>query len=136
MAYLDNIIIYSNSEREYKEYIKWVLKRLYKENILIIIKKCKFYTKKTDFIGFIIKLGQISINPKKVKAIVDWQDLESIIGLRSFLGFCNYYKKFIKKWLNKIKLFIKMIKKDKLWKWDDGKKRLFKEVKEKFIEEL
>ena len=39
MAYLDNIIIYLNSEEEYKEYIKWVLKRLYKENILVVIKK-------------------------------------------------------------------------------------------------
>ena len=57
MVYLNNIIIYSNSEKEYKEYIKWVLKRLYKENILIVIKKYKFYIKKTNFIGFIIKLG-------------------------------------------------------------------------------
>ena len=64
MVYLDNIIIYLNSKKEYKEYIKWVLKRLYKENILVIIKKCEFYTKKTNFVGFIIKLRQISINLK------------------------------------------------------------------------
>jgi hypothetical protein len=57
MAYLDNIIIYLDSEREYKKYIKWVLSKLYKENILVAIKKCKFHTKKTNFIGFIIKLG-------------------------------------------------------------------------------
>ena len=56
MAYLDDIIIYLNSEKEYKEYMEWVLKRLYKENIPVVIKKCKFYTKKTNFIGFIIKL--------------------------------------------------------------------------------
>jgi ribosome-interacting GTPase 1 len=56
IAYLDNIIIYLNREKKYKEYIKWVLRKLYKENILVTIKKCKFYIKKTDFIGFIIKL--------------------------------------------------------------------------------
>ena len=66
MAYLNDIIIYLNSKEEYKEYIKWVLKRLYKENIPIIVKKYKFYTKKTNFIGFIIKLGQISIDLKKI----------------------------------------------------------------------
>ena len=55
IVYLNNIIIYFNSEKEYKEYIKWVLRRLYKENIPIIIKKCEFHTKKTNFIGFIIK---------------------------------------------------------------------------------
>ena len=56
MAYLDNIIIYLNNKQEHKEYIKWVLKRLYKKDIPIAIKKCKFYTRKTDFVGFIIKL--------------------------------------------------------------------------------
>ena len=56
IVYLNDIIIYLNSEKEYKEYIDWVLNRLYKKNMLIVIKKCKFYTKKTDFIGFIIKL--------------------------------------------------------------------------------
>ena len=56
MVYLKNIIIYLNSKEEYKEHIEWVLGRLYKENILIAIEKCEFHTKKTDLIGFIIKL--------------------------------------------------------------------------------
>ena len=72
MAYLDNIIIYLNSEQEHKEYIKQVLKRLYKEDMPVIIKKYEFHTKKTNFIGFIIKLKQISINLKKIKAIINW----------------------------------------------------------------
>jgi hypothetical protein len=71
MAYLNKIIIYLNSVEEHKEYIKWVLKKLYKENILFIVEKCKFYTKKTNFIGFVIKLKQISIDLKKIKAIVN-----------------------------------------------------------------
>ena len=71
MAYLNNIIIYLNSEEEYEGYIKQVLGRLYKENIPVAIKKYKFYTKKTNFVGFIIKLKQISMDPKKIKAIVN-----------------------------------------------------------------
>ena len=71
MVYLDNIIIYLNSEKEHKEYIEWVLSRLYKENMLVVIKKCEFYTKKTNFVGFIIKLKQISIDLKKIKAIIN-----------------------------------------------------------------
>ena len=59
--------------------------------MLIIIKKYKFYTKKTNFIGFIIKLKQISIDLKKIKAIVNQQDLKNVIDLKSFLGFYNYY---------------------------------------------
>jgi len=56
MAYLNNIIIYLDLEEEHKKHIKWVLERLHIKNILIIIEKCKFHTKKTDFVGFIIKL--------------------------------------------------------------------------------
>ena len=56
MVYLDNIIIYLNSKKEYKEYIEWVLNKLYKKTMLVVIKKYKFYTIKTNFIGFIIKL--------------------------------------------------------------------------------
>jgi len=95
MAYLDNIIIYLNSEEEHRKYVKWVLQRLYNKKILIVIKKCEFHTTKTDFIGFIIKLRCISIDLKKIEAIVNWQDPENIIGLKLFLRFCNYYRRFI-----------------------------------------
>jgi ribosome-interacting GTPase 1 len=71
IAYLDDIIIYLNSVEEHKEYIKWVLKKLYKENMLIAVKKYKFYTKKTDFIGFVVELKQINMDLKKIKAIVN-----------------------------------------------------------------
>jgi hypothetical protein len=113
MAYLDDIIIYLNSVKEHKEHIKWVLKKLYKENMPVTVKKYKFYTRKTNFIRFIIKPGQISIDLKKIKAIINWQDLESVIGLRSFLKFYNYYYRFIAKWLEETELFTKIIKKNK-----------------------
>jgi hypothetical protein len=46
--------------------------------MLVAIKKCEFFTRKIDFVGFIIKLGYISMDLKKIKAIVDWQELENI----------------------------------------------------------
>jgi hypothetical protein len=71
MAYLDNIIIYLNSVEEHKEYIKWVLRKLYKKNMPVIVKKYKFYIRKTNFVKLIIKPGQISMDLKKIKAIVN-----------------------------------------------------------------
>ena len=59
--------------------------------MLVAIKKYKFYITKTEFYGFIIKLKGLSIDLKKVKAIVNQQKLSNIIKLKSFLGFCNYY---------------------------------------------
>ena len=85
--------------------------------MLVIIKKYKFYTKKTNFIGFIIKLKQISMDLKKIKAIVNWQDLKNITGLKLFLGFCNYYQRFIANQLDKTEPFTRIIKKNKIQKW-------------------
>ena len=59
--------------------------------MLVAIKKYEFYITKTKFCGFIIKLKKLSIDLKKIKAIVNWQKLSNITELKSFLGFCNYY---------------------------------------------
>jgi len=71
IVYLNNIIIYLESKEEHREHVKWVLKRLQEEQMLVAIKKCEFFTRKTNFIRFIIKLGQLSIDLKKIKAIVN-----------------------------------------------------------------
>ena len=65
IAYLNNIIIYFNSEEEHFQYIKQVLQRLVDKKMPVAIKKYKFYK-------FIIKLKKLSIDPKKIKAIVNW----------------------------------------------------------------
>ena len=59
--------------------------------MLVAIKKYKFYTTKTKFYRFIIKLKKLSIDPKKIKVIVNWQELSNVIELKLFLGFYNYY---------------------------------------------
>ena len=59
MVYLNNIIIYSKTEKEYYKYIKWVLQQLVNKRMLIAIKKYKFHITKTEFYRFIIKLKKI-----------------------------------------------------------------------------
>ena len=59
--------------------------------MLVAIKKYKFHITKTEFCGFIIKLGKLNIDLKKIKIIVNWQKLNNIIKLKLFLEFCNYY---------------------------------------------
>jgi len=61
----------------------------------ITIKKYKFFIKKMEFIKFIIKLRKLQIDLKKVKCIVNWKDLKTIIQIKLFLGFANYYRWFI-----------------------------------------
>ena len=72
IAYLNNIIIYFNSKKEHFQYIEWVLQRLVDKKMLVAIKKCEFYITKTEFYKFIIKLRKLSMDLKKIKAIVNW----------------------------------------------------------------
>ena len=72
IVYLDNIIIYSKTQKKYYKYIKWVLQRLTDKKMLIAIKKYKFYIIKIKFYKFIIKLKKLSINLKKIKAMLEW----------------------------------------------------------------
>ena len=83
--------------------------------MLVAIKKYKFFIRKTNFIGFIIKLEKISIDLKKVKAIVSQQELENITQLKLFLGFYNYYRRFMAQQLKSIKPFTRLIKKQEPW---------------------
>ena len=77
--------------------MEWVLQKLADKKMLVAIKKNKFHTIKTEFYKFIIKLRKLSIDLKKIKAIVNQQELSNIIELSNitelkyFLGFCNYY---------------------------------------------
>ena len=82
----------------------------------VAIKKYKFYIIKTKFYKFIIKLKKLSTDPKKIKVIVNQQELSNITELRSFLGFCNYYQHFIAIWSKNIKPFTRLTKKNKLQK--------------------
>ena len=104
--------------------------------MLVVIKKCKFYTTKTKFCRFIIELRKLSIDLKKIKAIVNWQKPSNITELRLFLGFYNYYQHFIVMWLKNIELFTRLTKKNELWKWEEEQRTLFKELKELFTVEL
>ena len=72
IVYLNNIIIYSKIKKKHYKYIKWVLQRLADKKMLIVIKKYEFHTIKIEFCKFIIKLGKLSINPKKIKAVLEW----------------------------------------------------------------
>ena len=71
MAYLDNIIIYFNSKEEHFQYVKWVLQRLIDKKMPVAIKKYEFHIIKTKFCRFIIKLKKLTMDPKKIKAIVN-----------------------------------------------------------------
>jgi hypothetical protein len=57
--------------------------------------KCEFHMHKTEYLGYIIALEGISMDPKKVRAVEEWKEPMNVKGVQSFLGFANFYRRFI-----------------------------------------
>lgn len=93
-AYLDDILIYtSESLDDHWEKVDAVFQRLNKAGLKLDPKKCDFAVKQTKYLGFIISLGDgIKVDPDKVEAIRSWEAPNTVKGVRSFLGFANFYR--------------------------------------------
>jgi len=97
VVYLDDILIYSNTEEEHRSHVKLVLQRLREAKLFIKLSKCEFHVHKTEFLGFIISPEGISIDPSRVQTIQEWPMPTTVRDIRVSIGFMNYYRRFIAK---------------------------------------
>ena len=99
----------------------------------IDINKCDFKVQNTKYLGFIIKANKgIHIDPKKVKAILDWEQLLSVKGVHSFLGFANFYYYFIRDFSNIIIPLTSLTKKGVEFQWTNKANNTFNKLKHMF----
>src|SRR6266498_3054817 len=96
LVYLDNIIIYSKTFEEHKEYVKLVFEALRVASLMMKPKKCKFAQKELRFFGHIISADGIRTDPEKIAKMVTLSPLTNLKELRSRLGLFFYYRQFIK----------------------------------------
>lgn len=94
-AYLDDILIYSDSEEEHVEHVKKVLNKLREAGLYLDINKCEFHVKRVKYLGLIITTEGIEMDQKKVDAIVNWHTPRHVKDVQSFLGFANFYRRFV-----------------------------------------
>ena len=95
-AYLDDILIYLRNLKDHVKQVREVLKRLIDAGLQIDISKCEFHTKKTKYLGLIIMPGGIKMDQEKVMTIASWLPPTNRKQLQRFLGFANFYRRFIK----------------------------------------
>jgi hypothetical protein len=124
-AFVDDILIYSDTLEQHEKRVKTVLQRLREHNLYIKAEKCKFHVTKTQFLGHIIKPGLIQPSPSKVNAILDWYSPSTVNALRVFLGLANYYHCFIPKYFKISKLLHQLPEKDRQWLWDETCETVF-----------
>jgi hypothetical protein len=95
IAYLDDILIYSNNIETHWKHVKKILKRVEEVGLILKVLKCKFHTNRTEYLSYIIILMAISIDPENMKVVEEWQEPTNIKGVQSFLGFANLSRRFI-----------------------------------------
>ncbi|KAK1919383.1 hypothetical protein P3342_009107 [Pyrenophora teres f. teres] len=125
-AYLDDVLIYTDgSLRQHQDHVRKVLSKLQSAGLHVDIKKCEFEVKSTKYLGFIIDAG-------KVKAIKEWEAPKTVKGVRSFLGFANFYRKFIRDFA-KIATPLTRLTGDVSFTWGKDKQAAFDKLKEIFV---
>ena len=86
-------LIYSDNDQEH---VKKVLDKLREAGLQASIDKCEFHVKRTKYLGFIIPTDGIEANPSKSEVILNWGMPTTVKGVQSFLGSCNFYRRFIR----------------------------------------
>ena len=132
-AYLDNILIYTKSTlKEHLQGVKKVFKALQKEDIRLQPDKCKFYVKTIKFLASIIMTDGIQIDEKKVKAIREWPEPRNLKEVQAFLGFANFYQKFIQGYSQICTPLTKITRKEQPFHWECEQREDFEKLKKKF----
>ncbi|KAI2657297.1 Transposon Tf2-9 polyprotein [Labeo rohita] len=95
VIYIDDILIYSRNLAEHRHHVAQVLQKLRQHHLYLKAEKCEFHLTTIQFLGYVIGPDGISMDASKVAAIRDWPQPTSVKELQRFLGFANFYRRFI-----------------------------------------
>jgi hypothetical protein len=112
--YMDDVLIYSKNLQEHKRHVRLVIEALDNAGLKLDIDKCEFYKKEVKFLGLIISPDGIRMDPAKIQCIKDWAYPTSVRDIQVFLGFCNFYRRFIRDYSQKARPLHKLITKGAL----------------------
>jgi len=96
LVYLDDVIIFSKDFEGMMKRLKRVFSRLRSANLKLNPKKCSFLKKEIKYLGYVISKKGVSTDEEKISSVRDWLVPRTKKQVRSFLGFCSYYRKFVK----------------------------------------
>ena len=95
LVYLDDILIFSRDPAEHAKHLRTVLELLRTHKLYAKMSKCSFFKDELPFLGYVVGKNGVAMDSAKVKTIMDWPEPSSPKDLKSFLGLCNYFKRFI-----------------------------------------
>ena len=133
VIYLDDILIYLNNMSEHHWHVKDVLKCLHKAGLYAKAEKCEFHSESVEYLGYILSPSGLTMSDDKIKIIQDWPEPKKVKDIQSFLGFANFYQRFIFNYLDIVIPLTHLTWKDISWKFDFSCVNAFNSLKKAFI---
>ena len=120
LAYMDDILVYAKTEEEHDRLVKEVLRKLQENRRAISPEKCVWKAEEVEFLGYVIGRDGIKMAKEKVEAVLEWKPPKSLTEVQSFLGFANFYRRFIQDYSRVARPLTELTKKEKKeeWSWN------------------
>jgi len=129
IVYIDDILIYSQNDQEHAQHIHQVLDQLRQHKLYGTMAKCEFFKNSVEYLGHVISTRGIATDPKKVETIRTWPTLTNLKELQSFLGLCNYYRRFIQDYSKIAAPLTDLTHKDTPYLWTSQTQEAFDKLK-------
>ena len=129
VVFVDDILIYSQSEVEHEDHLGIVQQLLMDHQLYAKFSKCEFWLAEVGFLGHVVSASGVSVDSRKVEAVVSWERPKSIFEIRSFLGWAGYYRRFIEDFSQLAAPMTRLTRKEVKFVWDDSCERAFQELK-------
>ena len=133
LAYLDDIIIHARTFQEEMKRLRDVLERLKRAGLKLNPKKCHLFQKHVTFLGHVVSGEGISTDPEKVRAVKDWPIPVRVSEVRSFLGLCSYYRRFVKNFSTIARPLHRLTEKENNFKWTQECSDAFNHLKHALV---
>ena len=133
IIFIYDILVYSSSSEEHSEHLRIVLQTLRERQLYAKLSKCQFWLDRVAFLGHVISVEGVSMDPHKIEAVVNWKPPKNVSEVRSILGLAGYYRKFVEGFSKIAAPLIKLTRKDVKYDWVDACQQSFEELKGRLI---
>ncbi|GJP74691.1 hypothetical protein CLOP_g5239 [Closterium sp. NIES-67] len=118
VVYLDDILIYSRDMKQHVEHMRCVFEILRRERFYVKLSNSEFALEKVQFLGHMVSAQGVHVDPKKIEAVRTWKTPENVKELQQFLGFANYYNRFVPQYAKIAAPLTNLLKKNTPYKWE------------------
>jgi len=129
VVYLDDILIFTETEEEHEQAVRRVLEVLAEHKLFLHPEKCEFHRKWIEYLGLVISENKVEIDPVKVAGVRDWPTPENRTNVQAFIGFVNFYYRFIQDFSTIARSLFDLTRSDKAWNWDTKEQDAFECLK-------